>query len=162
MILDNRGDKLIVDELDHDGRTPFHYAAAAGFPKVMKLLLQFGARSDIRDNYHTTALHFGVNWPACTAITIKQGPEVNAQDRFSRTALHYAALVEESVETVTSLLLTAGVKPGTVDLRCKTAEQYRSDDYDEGKLGRSSQMDRADEACEVSISTNRNTESRNG
>lgn len=127
-ILENT-DQVDVNAPDHNGRTPLHYAAAAGFSDAMEALLLRGARLDITDDYQATTLHFGVNWAACTALAIKRGSQVNAQDRFSRTALHYHALVEEPKAKVADILKAAGVRTGTVDLSRKTAQDYILEDY---------------------------------
>lgn len=129
LILEHRGEKLDVNALDHNRRTPLHYAAAAGFDGAMQLLLEHGAGIDIKDKHQATTLHFGVNWTACTAFTIEHTNEVNAQDNFGRTALHYAALVEDPERKVRGLLETAGVRTGTVDLQRKTAQCYEKEDY---------------------------------
>lgn len=117
-------DQIDVDAPDHEGRTPLHYAAAAGFSESMRVLLHYGAGLHITDNHHTTTLHFSVNWAACVALAIKDGSQVNAQDHFGRTPLHYYALVESSDEIVESLLKTAGARTGIVDLNGMSAQEY--------------------------------------
>lgn len=122
-------DQVDVDTLDHNGRTPLHYAAAAGFSEAMEVLLHWDARLDITDNYQATALHFGVNWAACIDLAIKRGSQVNAQDHFCRTALYYHALVKDPKGKVADLLKAAGVRTGTVDLDRKTAQDYTLEGY---------------------------------
>lgn len=128
ILLDNRADKLHVDELGPQGRTPLHYAAAAGFEDTMEVLLEHGANPDVSNDYQSTTLHFGVHSAACTKslLTRISGNRtlINAQDRFCRTALHYYAMLEEPDEEVVSMLLGAGIKTGTVDLNGKTAGSY--------------------------------------
>ena len=101
-----------------------HYAAARGKAAIMKLLLDHGARIDLADRTQATTLHFSTLSPACTKLTIKRGDLIHAQDRFCRTALHYAALVEEPNIEVRNLLLAAGIQTGTVDLHRQTAQFY--------------------------------------
>lgn len=127
-ILENT-DQVDVNALDHNGRTPLHYAAAAGFSEAMEALLFFGAEVNITDNYQATTLHFGVNWAACIVLAIECGSQVNAQDRSYRTALHYHALIEEPQAKVEVLLKTAGVRIDTVDLNGKTAQDYILEGY---------------------------------
>jgi len=122
-------DEVDVNAQDHNGRTPLHYAAAAGFSDSMEVLLQSGARLDITDNYQATTLHFSVSWAACTELALKRGSQVNAQDRFCRTALHYYALVEWPEAKVEDLLKAAGVRTAAVDLNRKRAQDYISEGY---------------------------------
>ena len=46
-----------VDEPQRDGSTPLHAAAYFGHERVIKLLLQYGARTDIVNKWGNTALH---------------------------------------------------------------------------------------------------------
>lgn len=131
-ILDNV-DEVDIDAPDHNGRTPLHYAAAAGFPESMETLLCYGANLHSMDNRHATTLHFGVNWAACVALAIKDGSQVNAQDRFGRTALHYHALSEESKADVEEILKMAGARTDIADLNRKTAQEYMLEEYGTGE-----------------------------
>lgn len=128
-ILDQGRDKLDVNVRDTNGRTALHYAAAMDKAAVMMLLLDEGACVNTRDNYHATALHYGVNSAACTKVTIESGVLLQAQDKFGRTALHYATMLIEPKKEVKNLLVRAGVKLETVDLQGKTALHYASEEY---------------------------------
>ncbi|KAL8952474.1 MAG: hypothetical protein Q9222_001615 [Ikaeria aurantiellina] len=138
--------RLIIDARDEDGRTPLHYAAASGRADTMEILLQHGARIDIKDKNQATTLHFAVASPGCTQVAIEHGDLIHSQDTFCRTALHYAELLEQPNERavdaadsldedepgvdVRTLLQDAGVRQGTVDLDRKTALEYRHEhDY---------------------------------
>ena len=120
---------LIIDARDKTGRTALHYAAARGKAAMMNLLLDHGARIDLLDSNKATTLHFSVFSPACTKLTIKRGDLIHTQDHFCRTALHYAALVEEPNFKVRDMLIAAGVRTGTIDLNGRTAQYY----YDENE-----------------------------
>lgn len=115
---------LNIDPLDKNGRTPLHYAAANDKAETMELLLEYRANILARDKYQATTLHFSVKSAACAKLTIERSDLIHAQDSFCRTALHYAALFEEPNEEVRDLLISAGVRPGTVDLQRKTAQDY--------------------------------------
>ena len=117
--------KLVMDPTDNNGRTPLHYAAARGKTDIMDLLLSHGAGIDLVDQKKATTLHFSVLSPGCTRHTIKRCRDlIHNQDDLCRTALHYAALVEEPNMKVRDILLGAGVRPDTVDLRGRTAQYY--------------------------------------
>ena len=92
----------------------------------MEILLEHGANALARDNYHATVLHFGVYSVECTQLSIDKGADINAQDNFCRTPLHYAVLVEEPDDNVRYLLIDSGARTGTVDLKGRTAEYYKS------------------------------------
>ncbi|KAL8727660.1 MAG: hypothetical protein Q9166_005896 [cf. Caloplaca sp. 2 TL-2023] len=124
--------RLNIDPLDNDGRTPLHYAAAMDKAETMELLLDYGANILVKDKYQATTLHFSVTSAACAKLTIECGGLIHAQDSFCRTALHYAAMVEEPNEKIRDVLIRAGVRPGTVDLQRKTAQDYFNAYYDRG------------------------------
>ncbi|KAI4150587.1 MAG: hypothetical protein L6R39_002235 [Caloplaca ligustica] len=127
-LLEGSKGRLRFDALDKDGRTPLHYAAAMGRAEIMKLLLEFGAKIDMKDKHQTTTLHFGVVSPACTKLTIELGDLIHARDNFCRTALHYAALTYAALTEIPNRkvrdLLKAGVRPGTLGLAFRTAQDY--------------------------------------
>ena len=130
--IQNSGNTLVIDGRDSNGRTPLHYAAARGKAAIMRLLLDHGARIDLKDNDQASTLHFSIMSPACTKLTIERGHDlIHAQDIFCRTALHYTALVEEPNLEVRDMLLAAGIRPGTVDIHLRNA-QYYYDDHEDG------------------------------
>ena len=123
--IQDSGNTLIIDGRDSNGRTPLHYAAARGKADIMRLLLDHGARIDLKDNDQATTLHFSIMSPACTKLTIERCHDlICAQDIVCRTALHYTALVEEPNLKVREMLLAAGVRPATVDIHLRNAQYY--------------------------------------
>ncbi|KAL8904849.1 MAG: hypothetical protein Q9207_003009 [Kuettlingeria erythrocarpa] len=113
-----------IDPLDNNGRTPLHYAAAMDKAETMELLLEHGANIAVKDHSQASTLHYSVMSPACTKLIIEHGDLIRAQDSFARTALHYAYMSEEPNKEVQDLLIKAGVRTGTVDLRGKTGRDY--------------------------------------
>ncbi|KAF8244595.1 ankyrin repeat protein, partial [Wilcoxina mikolae CBS 423.85] len=88
---------------DHENGTPLHLAAGKNNPYMVKLLLQAGARVDLRDDYGRTPLH-------CLAELIKVmldgGVQINMQNNDGKTALHLAA--EMASDSIIKLLVKRG------------------------------------------------------
>lgn len=86
-----RGDDL--NHQDDVGKTALIYAAVAGSDAMIKLLLQGGARSSIRDMDGRVALHWAVQRdnPEAVAALLDGGAEVDILDPHGTTPLMMAA-----------------------------------------------------------------------
>jgi ankyrin repeat protein len=77
------------------GYTPFLEAVAHGHQKVAQHLMWFGTKIDTQDRRNRNALHIAAELGCSTLVEYLLGmglkPSVNARDRVSDTALHYAA-----------------------------------------------------------------------
>ncbi len=86
-----------VDRIDEDGKTPLHYAAAAGHFEMCELLIKYGNSNllEIPDKDGCIALHYAAfkgHLNICRLLT-EQGKSnlVEITDKDGNTALHYAA-----------------------------------------------------------------------
>ncbi len=83
---------LDINARDYQGRTPLHYAMAAGSIWGASFCIDLGADINARDLNGATALHFAVQSIQCQHMMIQIGLDVSAWDHLGRTPLHYAAL----------------------------------------------------------------------
>ena len=101
-----------------DGRTALHYAVQDGDEELIQLLLENGARPDIRDNNGATALEIDSPIPAFTLSVMMSGGAnkiVNAQ--CDDTRLHEAAKYLR-VEEVKNLILAGADMEARRKTRC--------------------------------------------
>jgi ankyrin repeat protein len=121
-----------IDERLTAGRTPLHWAAAAGATKCAAILIDAGSDVDARSSGNKTPLHSAaapiqnvlMGWPypdtvAVATLLIDSGADMNAQDDKGRTPLHWAAY-EGTVE-VAELLIERGAKTQLKNKKGKTA-----------------------------------------
>lgn len=109
-----------IEARDADGMTPLALAARFGNMVTLQLLLDSGADIETTDNTGRTLLRMAAarspKWPGggaeIVAFLIGKGLDVNARDRFRRTALHDAAM-NDSVE-VALLLIEHGADVNAV------------------------------------------------
>ncbi|KAL8646116.1 MAG: hypothetical protein Q9226_007010 [Calogaya cf. arnoldii] len=80
---------------DCNGRTAIHYAAAAGNPHAMLVLLSHGANINARDNNSATPLHYASETYECTLVALRSGATVDATDKLGRNALHYHTMLAD-------------------------------------------------------------------
>ncbi|KDO17229.1 hypothetical protein SPRG_17348, partial [Saprolegnia parasitica CBS 223.65] len=88
-------DAIDVDAVSNTKRTPLHIAAAAGCLPSVRLLLQFGANVNARDDrgctpLHSAALHGALDVVRCFANDV-DGCDVAAVCKRKQNALHIAA-----------------------------------------------------------------------
>ncbi len=100
--------------------TPLLEAAFHGDPKVIALLLQYGAKVNAEDMFGEDALHKAVFFSGkeAVALLIAHGADVNHKDHFGKTALHVAA--QESDPDKVALLLAHGADANARDEDGKT------------------------------------------
>jgi len=95
---------------DRGGSTALHHAAAFAPPAIVKLLLDAGARVEVRNRFAQTPLHWAFANRENTALLLGAGADVNAQANDGRTALYLAASQHYST-AVFELLLEKGADP---------------------------------------------------
>ena len=98
-----------------------HYAAIAGVPKTVRVLLRHGAQVDLTDTLGNTALIQAAAYgsTAAAAILLSKGAKINEENRQGETALIKAAKTGH-IETV-RLLLEKGADPTIADFTGRTA-----------------------------------------
>ena len=84
---------LGIDARDWNGRTPLHYALAAGSVPGATWCISHGADVNARDQYGATPLHLSVLSDPCLSLILHFGVNINATDFAGRTPLHYAQLL---------------------------------------------------------------------
>lgn len=74
------------------GETALHRAAKAGDLDMVRLLLTYGARVDVTDQYGETPLHFAIRGhnPDVIRLLLEQGADPDWEDIFGRTPAHCA------------------------------------------------------------------------
>lgn len=99
------------------GDTPLSYAAAAGSPDAVLLLLKNGADPNITGAYNLVPLHYAVELlaspggdQAVTAL-IDAGAKLDMQNKWGKTPLARAAALGSPAAVM--LLLNAGAEPGS-------------------------------------------------
>jgi ankyrin repeat protein len=111
-----------VTAIDHTMRTPLHWAAQQGHPKLACFLINSGANVDARDERRATPLHLAAikGRTKIAGLLIAKGAEVDALDDHHATPLHSA--VEASREATLRLLIAAGADVNF----CKTSALHIS------------------------------------
>ncbi len=120
---------------DHHERTALHYAVNNGSVDIVELLINKGApvyslnpllkKTIYRLGYRKeTPLHHAVKFYFCTIAErlLKQGTEIDAQDKQGRTALHWAIIYHSS--PCVELLLKRGANPNIQDNEGRTPLHY--------------------------------------
>uniref|UniRef100_K3WBA4 Uncharacterized protein n=1 Tax=Globisporangium ultimum (strain ATCC 200006 / CBS 805.95 / DAOM BR144) TaxID=431595 RepID=K3WBA4_GLOUD len=107
------GDKEIVTEFGH-GQTPLHIASHKGHAKVVELLLNNNAVSNLPDDEGNTALHCAINMETVEVLlnsAYKTNP--NIPNRRGQTPLHVAAA--RGHVGIVDLLIRNGAQQDIVD-----------------------------------------------
>lgn len=114
-IIENSDNKCIVDEQNKNGWTPLMYAACCANLKVVLLLLEEGAETDLRNSEGHTALTLASKCGSGDVVhlLIDSGAKVNERDLRGWTALFYA--VAFGHRSVAQLLIERGALVDIVD-----------------------------------------------
>ena len=113
-----------VNERAEFGWTALLYAAAQGYPKIVRLLLGAGANPDIGNVHGATPLMFGArygNVDVCKAL-LEYGANTDLQDVYGMTALISATSTGH--DDVVELLLRGGADRAIIDRNGMTALEY--------------------------------------
>ena len=89
----------------------FLVAAVKGDPEQMKLLLDYGASADVRDDDDVTPLHLAVlggRLRAARFLVLEANADVNVRDYEGTTPLHMASWSSEAIPEMVQLLLENG------------------------------------------------------
>lgn len=94
--------------LDNPMQTPLYHAVQSGDPKLVRLLIDHGARVDVADGYGETPLHRAAERAnrVIVEMLLSHGALVDATDDEGRTPLHYAAKRKD--RSIVELLLSHG------------------------------------------------------
>lgn len=85
------------------GETALHSSALNGFEDVVSVLIEFGAKVNIRDEDYRTPLHLA-GTAKVVRILLESGADPNAKDKNGRTALHYGVRYFHLQENIPVLL----------------------------------------------------------
>jgi ankyrin repeat protein len=98
-----------------------HYAAIAGVPKTVRVLIRHGAQIDLTDSLGNTALIQAAAYGSTTVTTIllEKGAKIDEENRQGETALIKAAKTGHL--EVVKILLEKGADPTFADFTGRTA-----------------------------------------
>ncbi|XP_066945557.1 transient receptor potential cation channel subfamily A member 1 homolog isoform X1 [Macrobrachium rosenbergii] len=118
------------NKLDGDQLAPLHYAARYNHAEAVRLLLEYGADVNIKGQDERTPLHYAVRSrqqlrqeasqiqtgteykPVSESMIIllkNKGADVNAQDKYGQTPLHFAAMIG-NMSAAKDLVVTCGAQ----------------------------------------------------
>ena len=100
---------------DRFRNTPLHFAAAAGAPSAIRVLLDFGAEVNARNELRSTPLHWAARSGNASAIETlaEAGGSLNATDAWGQTSLHDA--VDQGSSAAVDALIEAGANTNIAD-----------------------------------------------
>lgn len=122
-------DPSIADQLSVDGLLPFCFAAAFGYPQIVRDLIFAGASVNARSRSvgGVAPLHsavFGGNLD-CIRQIVEAGADVNAKQEGDFTPLHGAA--QSGLSDAVRLLIEQGANKEAVSAEGKTAIDYANE-----------------------------------
>lgn len=87
-----------IDSLDNVGKTPLHYASIYGNGFAVRVLLAYGANSNLRDAKRSTALHYALSEGSVSVVKtlVEAGGDLTLLDQFCRNCLHLAIRSENA------------------------------------------------------------------
>ncbi|XP_013378957.1 cortactin-binding protein 2-like [Lingula anatina] len=120
--------KCEINEQAWDGNTPLHEAAWCGHTQCVKLLLQHGADTTMRDRDGRTPLHEAAcnGRTQCARLLLQQGADTRIQDKSGRTPLHLAAYCGHT--HCVQLFLQHGMDTSIQDVDKKTARMVAEEE----------------------------------
>lgn len=102
---------------DKNGWTPLHWAALSGNCTIARLLIDKGARTDVKahSEYGATALHFaaGIGEREMVRLLLDRGAGARVEDDRGASAIYYAMIAGE--RRTTELLLNHGGFPSALE-----------------------------------------------
>lgn len=83
----------LLSNQDKYGNTVLHYAVSKGGTEIVEILLQMGAKADLKGNRNLTPLHLAAvhNYPDIASKLLEKGADPNIRDEEGNTPLHFAA-----------------------------------------------------------------------
>ena len=87
-----------VNVKDQRGATPLMYAVAFGNAEQIKMLLDAGAKVDVKNAFNATALIWAAGDPVKSKMLVEHGADVNVKSQQGRTPLMVAAGSDGDVE----------------------------------------------------------------
>ncbi|MBN8732987.1 MAG: ankyrin repeat domain-containing protein [Acidobacteria bacterium] len=106
----NRPDS-VADKL---GNQPLHYAALYGSPEAVKVLLEAGAPTEVRNTGEVTPLIYAATDLAKVKLLVAKGADVKAVSKQGRTALHVAVGSTDGL-AIARMLLAKGADVNAAD-----------------------------------------------
>jgi ankyrin repeat protein len=107
---------IIIDAINNKGMTSLHFAVYSGNLDVVQLLIENGAKVEMKSyREYTTPLHIACqrNFKDIAKLLIENGADVNAGNILKRTPLHMAA--ENGRVDLGELLIRANVNVNSMD-----------------------------------------------
>ncbi|MCJ1386589.1 hypothetical protein MMC17_009715 [Xylographa soralifera] len=102
-----------INTLDSQGRSPLSWAAARGDSQKVKILLEYGANSNLADRQNNSPLHYSKT-ATCSELLLRHGADVLSRNCWGATALHTVCRGNGDLSLL-AFLLTSGADPNLRD-----------------------------------------------
>ena len=102
-----------INTLDSQGRSPLSWAAARGDSQKVKILLEYGANSNLADQQNNSPLHYSKT-ATCSEMLLYHGANISSRNCWGATALHTVCRGNGDLSLL-SFLLTSGADPNLCD-----------------------------------------------
>ena len=102
-----------INALDSQGRSPLSWAAARGDSQRVKMLLEYGANSNLPDRQNNSPLHYSKS-ATCSELLLGHGADVLSRNCWGATALHTVCRGNGDLSLL-SFLLSSGADPNLRD-----------------------------------------------